>query len=230
MPIPEHVTASRARIAAMFIPGCHGIEIGALDAPTPLPAGTHARYVDFRTTTELARQYPELDATTFVPVDVVDDGERLATFGAHSADFIIANQMLEHCENPLGTLRRHLEVVAHSGWLLYAMPDRRITFDRRRPITPFEHLVADDRDGGEASRFGHYVEWATLVNDVAEPEAAREHARKNIANRYSIHFHVWDAAAWLDFLARARTYLHDVFEVRYFEFTGTEILCVLRRD
>src|SRR5512132_2322677 len=108
MPVPPHVTADRARVAAMFLTQCHGIEIGALDAPTPLPRGTQARYVDFRSTKELANHYPELDSSMFVPVDVIDDGERLATFGRAEVDFIIANQMLEHCQNPLGTLRRHL--------------------------------------------------------------------------------------------------------------------------
>ncbi len=207
----------------------HGIEIGALDEPTPVPAGTVVRYVDFRSTAELAKQYPELDASTFACVDVIDDGERLETFDAASVDFLIANQMLEHCENPLGTLRRHLAVVKPAGWLFYAVPDRRLTFDHARPLTTFKHLVEDDRDHGAGSRFGHYLEWATLVNGIAEERAARENAELGSSERYSIHFHVWDANAWLRLLVRARSYLRSAFEVRYFEFTGTEILCVLRR-
>ncbi len=230
MPIPAHVNAARARVAAMFLGQCHGIEIGALDSPTPLTRGTRVRYVDFRSAPELAKQYPEIDASTFVPIDVIDDAERLTTFATASVDFIIANQMLEHCENPLGTLRRHLSVVRPGGWLFYAVPDRRVTFDRKREVTPFEHLVADDRDGGEASRFGHYLEWATLVNDVVGVEAAEKFARATLASHYSIHFHVWDSSAWLEFLVRSRTYLEASFEVRHFEFTGTEILCMLRRE
>jgi len=214
----------------MFLGQCHGIEIGALDAPTPLSRGTRVRYVDFRPADELAARYPELDASTFVPIDVIDDAERLTTFGTACVDFIIANQMLEHCENPLGTLRRHLAVVRPGGWLFYAVPDRRVTFDHRREVTRFEHLVADDRDGGEASRHGHHLEWATLVNGVVGKEAAEKFAQATLASRYSIHFHVWDSSAWLDFLVRSRTYLQTAFEVRYFEFTGTEIVCVLRRE
>ena len=38
-------------------------------------------------------------------VDVVDDGETLATVaGGDRQDFIVANHFLEHTENPIGTI------------------------------------------------------------------------------------------------------------------------------
>ncbi len=229
MPVPQEIIDQRRRIAAPYLRG-GGIEIGALDAPTPLPEGATVRYVDFRTVDELSAQYPKLDASRFVHVDVVDDGEKLATFGPASVDWICANHMLEHCENPLGTIRTHLDRLREGGWLFYALPERRLGFDAPRPVTTFEHLVADDCDGGVGSRHGHYLEWARLVNGLADPAAAEENARVNMERRYSIHFHVWDASAWLDFLARARDYLRGAFEVRHFEFTGNEIVCVLRKS
>src|SRR6266513_2968136 len=150
MRLPEDFIAERKRIAARYLTGS-GIEIGALDAPTPLPRGAIVRYVDVRAVAELRRQYPELDASSIVAVDVVDDGERLDKFDDASVDFLIANHMLEHCENPLGTMRSHLRKVRPGGMLLYAMPDMRMGFDRARTMTPFEHLVADDADGGASS-------------------------------------------------------------------------------
>ncbi len=114
MPLPDDVLSARARVAARYLTGS-GIEIGALDAPTPLPAEASVRYVDFRTREELHAQYPELDAQHFVAVDVVDDGERLERIVDASIGFLIANHMLEHCENPLGTLRNHLAKVAPGG-------------------------------------------------------------------------------------------------------------------
>jgi SAM-dependent methyltransferase len=229
MRLPEDLIAERKRIAARYLTG-RGIEIGALDAPTPLPPGAIVRYVDFRTLAELHRQYPELDAKSFVPVDVVDDGERLDKFDDASVDFLIANHMLEHCENPLGTLRNHLRKVAPGGWLFYAMPDMRMGFDRARTMTPFEHLVADDADGGAASRWSHHLEWARFANNIEDEGEIKRVAEENQRNSYSIHFHVWDANAWLDFLARAREYLERAFETRYFEFTGSETISVLRRS
>ena len=229
MPLPQDILAERKRIAARYLTG-RGIEIGALDAPTPLPPGAAVRYVDFRAVDELHGQYPELDAQSFVPVDVVDDGERLGKFEDASIEFLIANHMLEHCENPLGTLRHHLRKLAPGGWLFYAMPDMRCCFDSERPRTAFDHLVADDADGGRASRDAHFLEWAKLVNKIGDDDAARENARQNMANGYSIHYHVWDGNSWLDFLCRAREYLDRGFEIRHFELSGPEMISVLRRS
>jgi SAM-dependent methyltransferase len=228
MPLPDNLIAERKRVAARYLTGC-GIEIGALDAPTPLPAGATVRYVDFRAVADLHRQYPELEAGDFVAVDIVDDGERLEKFDDASAGFLIANHMLEHCENPLGTLRNHLRKVAHGGWIYYAMPDMRCCFDIARPLTTFDHLVADDADGGKASRHAHFVEWAKLVNKIDDAEAAEDNAQLNMKNGYSIHYHVWDGNSWLDFLVRAREYLGNDFEIRHFELSGPEIISVLRR-
>ncbi len=110
-----------------------------------------------------------MDASTFVAVDVVDDGERLDAIDDASQGFLVANHMLEHCENPLGTLRNHLRKVAPGGWLFYAMPDMRCCFDSVRPLTRFDHLVADDADGGRGSREGHFLEWAKLINRIDDP-------------------------------------------------------------
>ena len=229
MPLSDDIVAERQRVASRYLSGT-GIEIGALDAPTPLPSAATVRYVDFRPVDELRRQYPELDAGRFVHVDVVDDGERLASIDDNSLGFLIANHMLEHCENPLGTLRNHARKVAPGGWLYYALPDMRCCFDRVRPLTPFEHLVADDVDGGRASRPGHFLEWAKLVNGIADDAAARENARLNLANGYSIHYHVWDCNSWIDFLCKAREYLGGPYEIRHVELSGPEIISVLRRS
>jgi len=228
MPLPDDLIASRKRVAARYLTG-KGIEIGALDAPTPLPQGASIRYVDFRTAGELRHQYPELDAQHFVAVDIIDDGERLDKFEDGSVGFVVANHMLEHCENPLGALRNHLRKVAPAGWLFYAMPDMRCGFDSVRPLTTFDHLVADEADGGKASRRGHFVEWAKLVSKIDDDAEAAENARLNMAYGYSIHYHVWDGNSWLDFLCRAREHLGNAFEIRHFELSGPEMISVLYR-
>ncbi len=45
---------------------------------------------------------------------------------------------------------------AAGGILYYAIPDERNSFDIDRPLTEFDHLVADDADGGVASRLEHF--------------------------------------------------------------------------
>jgi SAM-dependent methyltransferase len=225
--LPPEVLAVRRRIADTYLRG-EGIEIGALYAP--LQTSARVRYVDRMTVEQLRGQYPELSNTALTPVDRIDDGERLVSFPDESLDFIIANHMLEHCENPLGTIRVHLERLRRGGILYYAVPDKRNSFDIDRPITSFEHLVDDDKDGGEATRFGHYMEWARLVNHIEAPADAHRNAVEAMRIRYSIHFHVWDPSAWLEFLSQAARYLASPFEVLLFEQNDTEIICVLRRN
>jgi hypothetical protein len=94
----------------------------------------------------------------------------------------------------------------------------------------FEHLIDDDKDGGESSRVAHYMEWARLVNHIEAQADAERNAAEAMRIRYSIHFHVWDSKAWLEFLDRANHYLAGSFEVLLFEENDTEVVCVLRRN
>jgi SAM-dependent methyltransferase len=222
MSLPSDVIANRARIAAPYLTG-NGIEIGALDSPTPLPPGAKIRYVDLHTAPELRRQFPKLTDASLVHVDIVDDDDA-------SVDFIAANHMLEHCENPLGTLRHHLRKVRPGGWLFYAIPEMRCCFDSVRPLTTFDHLVTDDADGGVRSRRAHFVEWVTQVAKVKGDAAIEDRIRDIERRGVTIHFHVWDSNAWLDHLCRARHYLAEPFEIRHFELVGPEIVSVLRRN
>src|SRR5262249_6702520 len=89
-----------------------GLEVRALHAPLETPPGCRVTYVDRLPGAELREQYPELGGQELVPVDVVDDGERLEKFAAGSQDFVIANHFLEHAQDPIGTLKAHLRVLA----------------------------------------------------------------------------------------------------------------------
>ena len=223
--IPEQMLAVRRRIAKQYLHGS-GLELGGLHAPLET-SGVVVKYVDRMPENELRQHYPELADLPLVPVDIVDDGEKLSTLPDASQDFIIANHMMEHTENPLGTIRNHIAKLRPHGILYYAVPDKRYSFDLHRPLTDFSHLVCDDSDQGDASRFSHYLEWMTLVENRPEPVAP---ATRQMNSRYSIHFHVWTANSWLEFLVAARAYLNNKFEIWHFERNDTEIISILRAD
>jgi len=144
-PVPKYLDA-RSALANSYLLG-EGLEIGPLHQPLALPAHAKARYVDRMSVADLRREYPELVDWDLIEVDVVDDGETLATIAAESQDFIVANHFLEHTENPIGTILTHLDKLKPGGVLFYAVPDLRFTFDFRRPATPLEHMVADYEQG-----------------------------------------------------------------------------------
>src|SRR5438045_3665629 len=66
----------RQTVSARFISG-DGIEIGALHEPLGLSSRARVRYVDRMSVADLRTHYPELSKQSLVPIDVLDDGEKL---------------------------------------------------------------------------------------------------------------------------------------------------------
>ncbi len=97
---------TREDVALRFLRG-EGIEIGALDFPLWLPRGARVRYVDYLDAAGLREAHDSTlrEGRPLVTPDVVDDGARLASFADGSLDFVVANHMLEHVEDPI--LRGH---------------------------------------------------------------------------------------------------------------------------
>jgi predicted SAM-dependent methyltransferase len=219
--------APHSTLSAQYLHGC-GIEIGALHQPMAIPAGCEVAYVDRMNVDDLRLQYPELADKSLVEVDIVDDGEKLSTFAASSQDFIIANHFLEHTQDPIGTIKRHLEVLKPGGVIFMAIPDKRMTFDRKRPVTTLEHLYQDHREGPARSYMDHVHEWASLVNDLSGERFDAE-VRKIVDTQYSIHFHVWTQNELLEFLVDIRREMSLPFDILALYQNGFESIVLLRK-
>jgi hypothetical protein len=115
------------------------------------------------------------------------------------------------------------------GKLLYALPDKRHTFDVKRPITSFDHNIVDDTIGVHTSERGHDLEFAELVDNLDSIEAIEQHATvlQNMDNR--IHFHVWDARAAKEFFDRGREYLGRSFDLLEFVEAVPELVAVIEK-
>jgi SAM-dependent methyltransferase len=203
----------RRRLAA-WLKG-EGIEIGALHRPLVVPSGTRVTYVDRLPEADLRRHYPELDGQPFAPVSVIGTAENLAAFGDGSLDFIIANHLLEHLEDPIAGLLEFQRVLRPNGALYMALPDSRVTFDRTRELTPPEHILEEHRNGTEPHRRDHYVDWAIHVEKQGGA-AAESRASELMEMGYAIHFHVWRAESFLEFLFLARHEAKIEFELAAF--------------
>jgi SAM-dependent methyltransferase len=217
----------RQELSYRYIAGS-GIEIGALHGPLPVSSRATVKYVDRLNVTELRKHYPELDHVNLVPVDIIDDGESLSSFKDESLDFIIANHMLEHCENPIGTLRSHFLKLRPGAIAYYAVPDKNFTFDLPRPLTTFEHLLLDDSLGPGCSKKQHFMEWVRFVNKKNEEESITQFEYLMNIN-YSIHYHVWNSDTFHDFIIQANRCLGDIFTVDEFVLNGQEAICILRK-
>ncbi|HUF13534.1 MAG TPA: methyltransferase domain-containing protein [Longimicrobiales bacterium] len=216
----------RGRLAAKHLSGS-GIEIGGLHAPLRVPSGATVRYVDRATTAELRRLYPDLGLLRIVDVDVVDDGENLVTFEPSSLDFIIANHVIEHCENPLRTLERWLSLLRPGGVIYMAVPDQRKTFDRQRPLTSFEHVLRDYSEGPAGSRRDHLREYARLVDHVPEADVEGVVDRW-LAEDTRPHYHAWTPRTFREMLERARELESMTFSVEALSEAPDEFIAILR--
>ncbi len=132
----------------------------------------------------------------------VSEGAALPMVEDASYDFLLASHMIEHTANPLQALSEWRRILRPGGGLVVIAPHGAVTFDHRRPITAFDHLLDDERNGTGENDLTHLAE--ILANhDLrfdpggGSPEAFAERSRRNLENR-CLHHHVFD----LDLLGR----------------------------
>jgi len=250
--ILEDILSFRNFLSKKFIFG-NGIEIGALHTPIKIYNQADVRYVDRFGLDKLQLHYPGLSEEKLIEPDIIDNGELLSKFEKGSLDFIVANHMLEHCENPLGSMRVHLQRLKKGGVCFYPISDKRVSFDCDREKTEFDHLVHDDEVGPESSRTHHYEEWVEKVCKICFLERGiekfkwHEGLRNLLIDRhlesltseqlrvilddmnYSIHFHVWDSDSFLEFIINARAHLENVFSIICCIHNQSEIIAILKK-
>jgi SAM-dependent methyltransferase len=156
--------------------------------------------------------------------DVIDDGARLGVFAESSLDFVVANHMLEHVEDPISALQHQLRVLKPDGMLYLTLPDARESFDAPRRRTTVEHLLRDHREGPEVSRREHYEECAQLIEGhTGEILTKRVHEME--VEGLHPHFHVWEPITFAGFLAA----LDLPFSLELLQVSVGEFIVVLRK-
>lgn len=120
----------------------------------------------------------------------------LHSIASEAYDFVASCHSLEHVANPLKALAEWIRVLKEEGILLLVLPDKRGTFDHRRPVTPFNHLLQDfERSVGEDD-LTHLNEILKLHDLSRNPWAGsfedfKARALNNFRNR-CLHHHVFD--------------------------------------
>lgn len=219
----------RRELSKKYILG-KGLEIGALQNPLPISEKAQVIYIDkIDVPTAYNIHYQELKGQKLANVDVLDDGETLNVIPPGSQDFIIANHFLEHTQNPIKSIEVHLSRLKLGGILFYAVPNKNKTFDLNRPLTTFEHILQDYKNGPESSYDNHVQEWVELVDKIVEPSLQKQRIEHIKKINYSIHFHVWDEDTFFDFLEKTNKLLNYPYiieeHVKNVENESIAILC-----
>lgn len=240
----------RNLVAESFLAG-HGIEIGAFAYPLPLPDGAIAKYIDKYDLETLDASHKiigltlqdfGIDIKSIIKPDIIDDGECLGKIGDFSQDFVIANHVLEHFEDPIKGFKNMLRVLKHNGIIYLSLPEMRHSFDSVRQPTPFEHLLKDYNEGPAWSRQIAYTEFskifaahgmdkglfprksgAALIN--FEKEIAEELDRTN----FSIHFHAWTMDGMMEMFAKIKLIYNLAFETRLVIKNNEEVIFVFQK-
>ncbi|WP_397418744.1 methyltransferase domain-containing protein [Phenylobacterium sp.] len=119
--------------------GRPGLEIGALDKPTVTRAHGPVAYVDRADRAALAAWYADpghgIDPADLVDVDHVWGEETLlqAVGGQRAFAYVIASHVIEHVPDVFGWLGEIAAVLEDGGRAVFAVPDKRFSFDYPRP-------------------------------------------------------------------------------------------------
>jgi SAM-dependent methyltransferase len=215
----------RKRLADHYLSG-RGLEFGALHFSLPLPMWASVRYADVLSPDELSVAFP--DIRNIQLPDIVTDLETMTGIEDASEDFIVANHVLEHVEDPLKAIASISRVLRPSGIAFIALPDKRFTFDSDRTITPLEHIVKDHKEGPAWSRTEHYDEWVRCVDGLSG-DAHRQKASLMLSQHANIHFHVWDYPAMMEMFAHVARIPQLGLEIETSVLNGIEVIWILRK-
>lgn len=137
----------------------------------------------------------------------VSEASALPQIPENTYDFIAASHVLEHVANPLRALQEWQRVVRVGGTLLILVPDKRCSFDRRRPYTSFDHILQDYEAATAEDDQTHVPEILALHDLALDPGAGSQQtfeARTRENEKFRcIHHHIFSAetlAAMFDHL------------------------------
>lgn len=175
----------------------YGLEVGAGATPFPVPLRCHVVYGDRVSHAALVRtRYAGQSEDQVVWPDLQTEFDTLAGVGDGSLDFVIGCHVIESTRDPIGAIAAAWRKLRPGGHLLLVVSDKDRTFDRRRPLTTLEHLVADHERPDRVRDYQHYVEFYTLAFETPAADRAavidREFAREG-----EIHYHVWTHDSFL---------------------------------
>lgn len=128
----------------------------------------------------------------------IRDAVDISDIPAQTYDFVLSSHSLEHVANPLRALAEWRRVLKPSGALLLILPNKHATFDHRRPVTQFAHLLDDFSNNVQEDDLTHVPEILELHDlsmdrAAGSPQAFKERSLNNLQYR-GMHHHVFDAS------------------------------------
>lgn len=172
----------------------------------PVPLSVNIKYLDrFDSNSGCNQDYegefPVIDyQTTINKMEGVQD---------ESLDFIVHCHVIEHSRNPLQALEKSYQKLKPGGFLIMAVPDKEVTFDKPRALTKVRHLINDYKIGVKTERDLKHVHCCRkicvgsehkLVPDLTDDEI-RSYLDQDIID---LHWHTYTDKSFLKFLKKSQ--------------------------
>jgi len=127
----------------------------------------------------------------------VADAVDLNKMPDHTYDFVLASHTLEHIANPIKAMKEWIRITKPGGYIVLILPERSVTFDHKRDITPFRRLLYQyESNAGEddLSSLGEILQLHDLLRDppAGTLDQFLRRSLDNYRNR-CLHHHVYDA-------------------------------------
>jgi GT2 family glycosyltransferase len=222
----REIRAVRSVVSHLFLTG-EGLEVGGGDRPFPLPDSTRCYRGDIRDDEKLCGYFKSDTITN----DGYVDAQTFAGIHTDRLDFVISSHVIEHLQNPIGSIVNAIRVLRPGGVFLLVVPEMRHTFDCDRPETSLEHALRDFVDGGEGTRMQAYREHVIFVHPRFQSPIPAERvdaeAEKICAAGMDLHYHAWTRPGFERLLAAASSFAP--FEMAFSFSVANENLFVLRK-
>jgi predicted SAM-dependent methyltransferase len=190
----EEITWIRSYFADKYLVG-DGLEIGAQANPLIITNDrTRVKYVDRLSDAQSHIHYIP-DTQGVVKVDLVCEADNLVEVPSQTIDFVIANHVLEHTEDPIGVLLEWLRVLKHNGLIYLVVPNFVSNeFDFERKPVPLDHLIRDNRNSLGDRKSEHWQEFISKVEEITKgTESFSERFQHYQLTDLRIHMHVFSA-------------------------------------
>src|SRR5581483_2365991 len=123
-----------------------GLEIGALSSPAPLRAKViYADICDKKRAAEILLGLeggPYYDLEQLIePSLILQPPHFFIPLANGELDFVYSSHVLEHAPNTIAAIFDQLRCVKTGGIVYFVIPNRRGTYDHRRPSTPVSAII-----------------------------------------------------------------------------------------
>ena len=232
---------TRKAILATLMEDCgmwNGIEMGALHHAAEIPSSCALgrKFVDKFPLEKLYATYPNLKEMKLNAPDILADASLLETIKDSSLDYVLGFHILEHLPNASNALKNWIRVLKQGGLLVFAVPNKCVTFDKNRVVTSMNHFLSEFNNSSPENvhESEHEREWAlshitslNRANDLIFFEETRK-TMKGVFSFGGAHYHTWDKDSFDEFIETTRKLfeLDELFRVQ----NDMEFLAVFRKQ